>query len=225
MKKLGIVGHGKMGRMVESLAPEYGFRVCAIADLQGEPIDDRFSGLDVVIEFTEPEACLSNIREVASRGTNLVVGTTGWYEHLDEAIRLANEHEIGMVCSANFSIGIAIFRQLIRDAATLLKPFPEYHAFAFERHHSAKKDAPSGTLKMLVEEMQEAGYNRPIDVANSRVGHVPGTHEIGFDSQADTITLSHVARSREGFARGALHAARWMVGKRGVYEFSDTLLS
>ncbi len=221
--RLGIVGHGKMGRIVEGLAPEFGFEVAAIADAKGDPIGDLFDRLDVVIEFTEPDACIANIRELAARGANLVVGTTGWYEHLAEARGIVDHHRTGMVYGANFSVGVALFRQVVAEAASLFKDFPEYHAFAFERHHSAKKDAPSGTLQVLLESMREAGYVSDIDATSSRVGHVPGSHEIGFDSHADTVTLSHVARSREGFARGALHAARWIVGKRGFYEFSETL--
>jgi 4-hydroxy-tetrahydrodipicolinate reductase len=127
------------------------------------------------------------------------------------------------VWSPNYSVGVNVFFRLVAEAAKLLAAQPEYGAWAWEIHHDTKKDAPSGTMIKLVEEMKQAGYPRPIDVASNRAGRVPGTHEIGFDSSADTITLRHTARGREGFARGALQAAKWVVGKRGFFEFSETL--
>ena len=123
--------------------------------------------------------------------------------------------------SPNFSIGVNVFFRLVAEAARLLAAEPAYGAWAWEIHHAAKKDAPSGTLLKLVDEMKKAGYARNIDVGSNRAGTIPGTHEIGFDSGADTITLRHTARSREGFARGALKAAQWIVGKKGFYEFSE----
>jgi 4-hydroxy-tetrahydrodipicolinate reductase len=127
------------------------------------------------------------------------------------------------VWSANFSIGVNVFQRVVAEAARLLKDEAAYEAWAWEIHHSAKKDAPSGTLIKLVDAMREAGYANKIDQAASRVGAHPGTHEIGFDSAADTITLRHSARSREGFARGALKAAQWISGKKGFYEFREVL--
>ncbi|MEO7648942.1 MAG: dihydrodipicolinate reductase C-terminal domain-containing protein, partial [Bryobacteraceae bacterium] len=129
----------------------------------------------------------------------------------------------GLVWSPNFSVGVNAFFRLVSEAARLLANEAEYEAWAYEIHHSAKKDAPSGTLLKLVDEMKKAGYGRGIDVSSNRAGAHPGTHEIGFDSAADTITLRHVARSREGFARGALKAAHWLVGKKGFHEFGDVL--
>jgi 4-hydroxy-tetrahydrodipicolinate reductase len=127
-------------------------------------------------------------------------------------------HNIGLVWSPNFSIGVHLFSRLVAEAARLLAAEPDYGAWAWEIHHAAKKDAPSGTLLKLVDEMKKAGYTRPIDVSSNRAGTIPGTHEIGFDSGADTITLRHTARSREGFARGALRAARWVIGQKGFHE-------
>jgi 4-hydroxy-tetrahydrodipicolinate reductase len=128
-----------------------------------------------------------------------------------------------MVWSPNFSIGVNVFLRLVAEAARLLKDEPSYGAWGWEIHHSTKKDAPSGTLLKLVGEMKKAGYGRPIDASSNRAGAHPGTHEIGFDSAADTITLRHSARSREGFARGALKAAQWVVGKKGFFEFSEIM--
>jgi len=224
MPNLAIVGYGKMGRMVEQLAPEYGFSVALKRDpfLWPSPLTaEDFRAIDVAIDFTVPEAVRQNVEAIASFGVNLVIGTTGWLEHID-AVKLAVERQgTGLVWSPNFSIGVNAFFRLVAEAARLLAAQPEYGAWAWEIHHAAKKDAPSGTLLKLVDDMKKAGYARAIDVSSNRAGMVPGTHEIGFDSAADTITLRHAARSREGFARGALKAAQWIVGKKGFYEFGE----
>jgi 4-hydroxy-tetrahydrodipicolinate reductase len=146
-----------------------------------------------------------------------VVGTTGWQQSLDRVRAAVEAHGIGLVWSPNFSVGVKVFFQIVAEAAKLLANEPEYGAWAWEIHHSTKKDAPSGTLLKLVQEMQKAGYGGTIDVSSNRAGRHPGTHEIGFDSGADTITLRHTARSREGFARGALKAAQWLQGKKGLF--------
>ena len=150
-------------------------------------------------------------------------GTTGWAEHLEEVKSIVAKHNSALVWSPNFSIGVNVFARLVSEAARLLKNEKEYGAWAWEIHHITKKDAPSGTLIQLVEQMKAAGFERPVNCSSSRAGAHPGTHEIGFDSAADTITLRHTARSREGFARGALKAAQWIVGRKGFYEFSDVL--
>jgi len=221
--KLAIVGYGKMGRLIEQLAPEYGFSVHAHID-----IGDDFAqaaGADVAIEFTTPEAAVENIEKLAAMRVPAVVGTTGWLGHMSEIRKAIENAGSALVWSPNFSVGVNVFVSLAREAAQLLANEPGYGAWAWEIHHDTKKDAPSGTLLKLVEEMKAAGYHRNIDISSSRAGRHPGTHEIGFDSAADTITLRHSARSREGFARGALKAAQWIVGKQGVYEFSDVLFT
>ena len=167
----------------------------------------KAAGADVAIEFSTPHAALGNIEELAALGIPTVVGTTGWLEHMDR-VRAAVEKggaRPGLE-PANFSIGVNVFLRAVHEAARLLANEPEYGAWAWEIHHSTKKDAPSGTLIELVNEMKAAGYQRNIDVSSNRAGAHPGTHEIGFDSAADTITLRHTARSREGFARGALES-------------------
>jgi 4-hydroxy-tetrahydrodipicolinate reductase len=144
---------------------------------------------------------------------------------MDRVRSMVDRCGVGVVYSPNYSIGVNVFRRVVAEAARLLANQPEYGAWAWEVHHTAKKDAPSGTLLQLIEEMQRAGYSRRIDASSNRAGANPGTHEIGFDSQADTITLRHTARSREGFARGALKAAQWVIGKRGLHEFGDVIFS
>ncbi len=221
--KLAIIGYGKMGRMVGQLAPEYGFQSTVAIDIG----DDfaKAAGADAAIEFTTPEAALGNIEKLAAMKLPVVVGTTGWLPHIDRARAVVEKNGSALVWSPNFSVGVNVFLRVVREAAKLLADEKEYGAWAWEIHHDTKKDAPSGTMIKLVEEMKAAGYARNIDVSSNRAGRHPGTHEIGFDSAADTITLRHAARSREGFARGALKAAQWIVGKQGVFEFGDVLFS
>lgn len=224
MPNLAIVGYGKMGRLIEQIAPEYGFTVALKRDLEPLVAAD-FRGIDVAVDFTMPEAVRPNVETIAAFGVNLVIGTTGWLEHIDAVKRAVEKHGTGLVWSPNFSVGVNAFFRLVSEAARLLAAQPEYGAWAWEIHHSAKKDAPSGTLLKLVDDMQKSGYARPIDVGSNRAGTIPGTHEVGFDSSADTITLRHTARSREGFARGALKAAQWIIGKKGIHEFSEVLFT
>jgi 4-hydroxy-tetrahydrodipicolinate reductase len=218
--KLAIIGYGKMGKLIDQLAPEYGFEVTARRDVdRPEPI----AGADVAIEFSTPHAAIENIALAVEAGVPVVVGTTGWLDQLLQVKTLIQKHDGALVWSPNFSIGVNVFTHLVTEAARLLKDEAAYGAWAWEVHHITKKDAPSGTLLKLVDAMKTAGYQRGIDVSSNRAGAHPGTHEIGFDSAADTITLRHTARSREGFARGALKAAQWIVGRKGCFEFSEVL--
>jgi 4-hydroxy-tetrahydrodipicolinate reductase len=224
-RRLAIVGYGKMGRLVEQFAPEYGFDVALKLDefnnanYEGVTAE-KFRGIDVAVDFSIPAAVVRNVESISALGVNLVIGTTGWQDHMDAVRAVVERSGVGLVWSPNFSIGVNAFFRLVAEAARLLANEADYGAWAWEIHHSTKKDAPSGTLLKLVEEMNKAGYARPIDVSSNRAGKHPGTHEIGFDSGADTITLRHTARSREGFARGALKAAQWVVGKKGFFEFA-----
>jgi len=220
MPNLAIVGYGKMGRLIDQLAPEYGFTVSARVDVGRE---ESIAGADVAVEFSMPGSVVGNVTKVAALGIPIVVGTTGWGEHLEEVKAVIAKHDSALVWSPNFSVGVNIFTRLVAEAARLFQNEKEYGAWAWEIHHNTKKDAPSGTLLKLVNQMRAAGFERTIDASSSRAGAHPGTHEIGFDSAADTITLRHTARSREGFARGALKAAQWIIGRKGCYEFSDVL--
>ena len=224
---LALIGYGKMGRLLEQLAPQYGAAVTLKLDefnnaaFEGVTAEN-FRGVDVAIDFSIPDAAVENIERISALGVNIVVGTTGWLDRMDHVRAVVEKSGTGLVWSPNFSVGVNAFFRLVAEAARLLANEAEYEAWAYEIHHSAKKDAPSGTLLKLVDEMKSAGYGR-IDVSSNRAGAHPGTHEIGFDSAADTITLRHVARSREGFARGALKAAQWLAGKKGFHEFSDVI--
>lgn len=225
---LALVGHGKMNRLIEQLAPQHGFDVAAVLDSKSNPdglgirsLPAR--GVDVAIEFTGPESAPRNLQALAAAGVRTVCGTTGWYEHLDEIQNAVSAAGAALVYGSNFSVGVAVFKRVVSRAAELMKSESEYAAWGWEIHHSAKKDAPSGTMLALLKSMQQVGYSRHVDVAASRAGAHPGTHEVGWDSPADTIMLRHVARSRDGFANGALRAARWILNRRGVYTFDDVL--
>ncbi len=223
---LALIGYGKMGKLLEQLAPAQGAAVTLKLDefnnanFEGVT-PENFRGIDVAIDFSIPAAAVENIERISALGVNIVVGTTGWFERMDHVRRVIEKAGTGLVWSPNFSIGVNAFFRLVTEAAKLMANEPGYEAWAYEIHHSAKKDAPSGTLWKLIEEMKAAGYTRRIDSSSNRAGANPGAHEIGFDSAADTITLRHTARSREGFAQGALRAAKWLAGKNGFYEFSD----
>jgi len=224
MNKLAIIGYGKMGRMIDQLAPQFDFETIARVDMNDDIAPA--SQADAAIEFSTPEGAIANIEKLAEMRIPMVVGTTGWLKQMERASAAVDKHSALMVWSPNFSIGVNVFSRLVREAAHLLKDQPEYGAWAWEIHHHTKKDAPSGTLIKLIDEMKAGGFTRSIDASSSRAGAHPGTHEVGFDSAADTITLRHSARSREGFARGALKAAQWVVSNRdktGVFEFSDIL--
>jgi 4-hydroxy-tetrahydrodipicolinate reductase len=225
---LAIVGYGRMGRLIEQLAPAHGFEVRAKFDARNNPHGGALSyqtlrGIEVAVEFTTPDAAPENIRRLARLGVNSVIGTTGWFDHLPAVRETVTSSGTALVWAPNFSVGVNLFMQAVAHTAALFAKQADYEAWGWEIHHSAKKDAPSGTLKKLAEEMQANGYNRPVSLSSNRSGAHPGTHEIGFDCAADTVTLRHTARSREGFACGALRAARWVIGKKGLFEFREIL--
>jgi 4-hydroxy-tetrahydrodipicolinate reductase len=223
-----LVGHGKMGRMVEALAREYQCEVAGVIDPQspahgGGADDDRWRGVDVAVDFTSPDAVMANAPVLAKRGINLVIGTTGWTTHEPELQRIAADAGVGVVVAPNFSTGVVLFEAVAAYAARLFAPQDQFGAFLHEAHHAAKKDAPSGTALSLERAMKQAGFPRPIDVSSTRAGFIPGTHTIGFDGPAETLTVTHAARDRSAFAHGALTAARWVHGRRGWFTMKDVL--
>jgi 4-hydroxy-tetrahydrodipicolinate reductase len=225
---LAIIGYGKMGRSIEQLAPEYGLAVRLRLDSSSNAgaagiTADNFQSVDVAVDFSTATAVAQNVERLANLGINAVVGTTGWTQHLEHAKAAVRDGGVGLVWSPNYCVGVNVFMQLASEASRHLACHREYGAWAWEIHHAPKRDAPSGTLLRVVDEMKRADPSREISVSSNRAGAHPGTHEIGFDSAADTITIRHTARSREGFARGALLAARWVVGKHGWFEFRDVL--
>jgi 4-hydroxy-tetrahydrodipicolinate reductase len=226
--KIAIVGYGKMGRMIERVAAARGHEIVARFDVDNNIggaglTSDSLNGVDVAIEFSTPETAVQNIRRLAVLKIPVVVGTTGWYAHLDEVKRLVEENNASLVYGANFSIGMNLFFKIAGDAAALFSRYSEYDPFLIERHHKFKKDAPSGTALVIARLLRESYGERTPEAVAVRAGFIPGVHEVGFDSEADTITLTHTARSREGFAAGAVLAAEKIIGKRGVYEFPELL--
>jgi 4-hydroxy-tetrahydrodipicolinate reductase len=223
-----LVGHGKMGQLVGELSKQYGCDVAGVIDPVsplhgGGPDDDRWRGVDVAIDFSTGDSVMTNLPVLARRGINLVVGTTGWSAQESSLRQVVAEAGAGIVVAPNFSTGVVLFEAIVAQAAKLFAPQEEFGAFLHEAHHAAKKDAPSGTALLLKRAMEQAGFPRPIDVSSTRAGFIPGTHSVGFDGPAETITLSHTARDRTAFARGALTAAKWIQGKRGWYTMRDVL--
>jgi 4-hydroxy-tetrahydrodipicolinate reductase len=223
-----LVGYGKMGQLVGDLARQYDCAVAGIVDPLSSShmagIDDpRWGDVDVAIDFTSPDAVMTNVPVLARRGINVVLGTTGWQQHENELRAIVEAAGTGVVAAPNFSTGVVLFEALVERAAALFARQPEYGAWLHEAHHAMKKDAPSGTAVKLKRTMEQAGYDRPIDVAASRAGFIPGTHTIGFDGPSESITLTHTARDRGAFARGALTAARWVKRRRGWFTMQDVL--
>ena len=219
--KLLIVGYGKMGHLIDQMAQDLGMEVVGRVD-EGR---DEWTPADVAIDFTTADALVRNFPAYIERKLPVVIGTTGWSAYAPQFREQAERAELGVVASANFSIGVNIFQLVVTEAARLMRQQPQYGAWIHELHHAAKRDAPSGTALLLRDSMAEAGFGRGIDVSSSRAGTIPGTHTVGFDGPSDTIELTHAARDRRGFAGGALVAARWLQGRRGWFTMADVLRS
>jgi len=215
-----------MGKLIGRLAEERGHSVAVTvgeshAGLAAEELAETLKAADVAIDFTVADAVERNVRACMLAGVPIVVGTTGWDAQRQEIEKIVAGSNGSMVYGANFSIGVNLFFRIAEYAAELLARFPEYEAFIEERHHSQKKDSPSGTalkLKSVAESHVKIG-----EVAVTRAGNIPGTHRLGFDGPADQMLLEHTARNREGFAYGAIMAAEWIAGNRGVYDFSEVI--
>jgi 4-hydroxy-tetrahydrodipicolinate reductase len=253
---IAIIGYGKMGKMIEQIACESGHTIVAVADpvaagtsfLTGVPIRksiaeaENLDIADAAIEFTQPATAAANIKALAGKSIPTVAGTTGWYNQMDEVRRVVEAAGTALIWSSNFSIGVNLFYRIAWYAAKLADAFPQFDIGGFESHHNKKLDSPSGTAKTLVEgvlsrverkkkAVWETLDRRPdpdeLHFPSLRLGSVPGTHSLFFDSNADTIEISHTARNREGFASGALRAAEWLIGaenkRRGIFTVDDML--
>lgn len=233
--KVALIGYGKMGKAVETVLTKRGHEVCAVIDpKEGTAItlsEKALERADVCIDFSHPSIAMDNIRFVTQLQKPLVVGTTGWYDSMDEVEALVKKYQTGLLYSPNFSVGVQLFLKLVAEAALLFDPFAEYDVGGYEAHHSGKADIPSGTAQHIGKELlahmtrktrmvfgdeervDKAGNSKEIHFPSVRYGNVPGTHSVAFDSPADTITLTHTARSRESFAEGAVRAAEWLCGQ------------
>jgi 4-hydroxy-tetrahydrodipicolinate reductase len=225
--KIALIGFGAMGKRLRTLAGQKGHEIVVVVDdtdagLSAPDLADKLAGADVAIDFTVAGAVRRNVESCVLAGVPIVEGTTGWNGEKGEIERRVIDGGGAMVFGANFSIGVNLFYRIADHAAELIAKFPEYEAFIEEQHHSRKRDAPSGTALKLKELVAEH-ISTEFGVSSTRAGNIPGTHRVGFDGPADQILLEHTARSREGFAAGALLAAEWIVGKKGFYEFSEVM--
>jgi 4-hydroxy-tetrahydrodipicolinate reductase len=223
LRRLLLLGRGRMGRLVESLSGEYGFEVAGWVDRENAGRSAEWPPADVAVDFSTGSAVAANFPVLAKRGQPVVIGTTGWAAHEAAIRRDAEAHGIAVVAAPNFALGVSLFSAIVGRAAELMSHRPEFGAWLHELHHAAKRDAPSGTALALMETMVGSGYRAAIDVSSTRAGAIPGTHTIGFDGGGETITLTHTARDRSIFARGALEAARWVQGRRGWFTMEDVL--
>lgn len=218
-----IIGYGRMGKLVASLCPEYGLDVAGTVDIAEAGSPEKWPAAEVAIDFSVADAVSKNVRQLADRGVNVVIGTTGWSAQEQEVRRIVQDAGIGVVAAPNFALGVNLFVALTERAAELFGPQSAFGAWIHEAHHAAKRDAPSGTALLLESALKGRAYSRPIDVSSTRAGSIPGTHTVGFDAIGETITLTHTARDRSGFARGALEAARWVHGRKGWFSMKDVL--
>lgn len=222
--KIALIGYGKMGRLVEKAAPERGHLITAkIHPRHWRP--EEIENADICIDFSHPDCAVGNLKWAASMRKNFVMGTTGWTEHLDAVKQLVKDSGIGFLYAPNFSIGIALFLRIVEEAAKLIAPFEEYDCGGWECHHALKADSPSGTAQAILGRLTDIMKEKNPQFTSTRCGSFPGTHTLIFDSPADTITLSHQARSRDGFVQGALSAAEWLQGKSGFFTLQDMLKS
>lgn len=234
--KIVLFGYGKMGQLIEKLALKAGHEVVLIVD------ESNRAGLtaadlklaDVAIEFTTPEAAPANILLCADAGLPVVVGTTGWYAHFDEISSYVKQKGSALLPATNFSLGVNLFFAMTEKLGALMQPHVQYQARIEETHHVHKKDAPSGTAITTAERLLSTWKNalvwsldgavpNSLPVIAHRIDEVPGTHEVIFSNAIDEIRLTHTAFNREGFASGALFAAQWLYGKKGVFTMSDAL--
>ena len=218
--KIALIGFGKMGQEVNNLCKESEiFEVVSVSfKNKSEKLDIKsIEKADIAIDFTSKDIVLKNIEAIAKLGKNMVVGTTGWYENLDEVKKIVDKYQIGLIYAPNFSIGANIFIKMAEFSAKLFEKFPEYDVYGLEIHHKAKLDSPSGTALKIASKIKGLNFT------SIRAGRNPGFHEVVFDSQADGITLSHQAYNRVGFAKGALVSAEFIKNKKGIYTLEDVL--
>ena len=225
--KIALIGYGAMGKLIRTLAENKSHEIAVIIDesdanLSADELAEKLKGVEAAIDFSIVEAVKRNVEACLLAKVPLVEGTTGWNAEKDPIKTLVEAQNGAVVFGANFSVGVNLFYRITDFAAELFGKFEDYEAFIEEQHHSRKLDAPSGTALKL-KEVVAKHITKDFSVSSTRAGAIPGTHRVGFDGAADQITLEHLARSREGFASGAILAAEWIVGRKGFYEFTDVM--
>ena len=243
MTNIALIGYGKMGKILKTLAAEKGHTITAIIDPYAEGCykeitQEAISGADVCIDFTHPTVVVNNIKQIAALGKNMVIGTTGWYDQMDDVQQVVAANDVGLIWSGNFSIGVNALFAIVGYAAKIFNNLPDYDVLGHEFHHRHKADSPSGTATMLANILLENidGKQKPVyemldrkiepdelHFSSSRGGAIPGTHMVIFDSLVDTIEIKHTARGREGFASGALMAAEFIQNKTGFFNINDLM--
>jgi 4-hydroxy-tetrahydrodipicolinate reductase len=226
--RIAIIGNGRMARAIAQRAGELGDEVVCTLNSRTNPggsgiTAEAMRDAQVAFEFTTPDAVLPNLDRLTALRVPTVVGTTGWYDHLTEVRRWVEERGAALVYAANFAPGVHLFLRLAREAGRLFAPHEDFDANIVEVHHRAKRDAPSGTARVLRNAVRESDPGRDYPITSIRTGHVPGEHRLVYDATDETITLAHEVRSRHVFAAGALHAGRWIADRKGLYEFSQVL--
>jgi len=245
MINVGIIGYGKMGKLIHKLSKtNNNIDIISVIDPKCEDAqyseinEESLKNVDVCIEFTHPSMAMINAEKIAKLGKNIVMGTTGWYDKIDQMEKIAKDNNVGIIWSGNFSLGVNLFFKMIKNAAKIINSVEGYDTFGLEYHHNKKADSPSGTAnmigKILINELNNKKtlvYDKldreinpeELHIASVRGGSIPGTHIVGFDSTADTIELKHTARNREGFAMGSLTAAKWINEKKGIFNIDDMM--
>jgi 4-hydroxy-tetrahydrodipicolinate reductase len=226
--RIVIVGNGRMGRTVAALAGQRGHTIHSVVhageNAGGAALTPtRLAGADVAVEFTRPDAAPANLERLVEAGIPTVTGTTGWTAELPRIVQLVERRRGALLHAANFSAGVHLFLRAARDLAGWFAGHPEFDAFILEEHHAAKRDAPSGTARVLQDRLRRSDPARPFPITSVRAGAIPGVHSLSYDGPHETVSLSHVSRGREGFAAGALAAAEWLPAHPGVHTFEDML--
>jgi 4-hydroxy-tetrahydrodipicolinate reductase len=244
MVKIALIGYGKMGQLVQRFAVAKGHTISAVVDpnVGGDCLQEitaeALSGAEVCIDFSHPQSAVANIRQIAALGKNMVIGTTGWYNRMDEVKRIVEQYRVGLIWSGNFSLGVNALFRITGFAARIFNHLPDYDVLGHEFHHKGKADSPSGTAVMLgkiltdnldrkkhlvMDKLDRKIEPDEIQFSSTRGGSIPGTHLVMFDSPVDTIEIKHTARGREGFAAGAILAAEFIQGKTGFYSIDDLM--
>lgn len=224
--RIVLFGHGRMGRLVGLHAAEHGGEVVGVLTSRSTPAEwaeAAGAAADVVIDFATGEALQAHLDQLCGLAPTIVVGSTGWVGFEADARAIVARREVGAVVASNFSVGAYLMEAALQAVAAPVQQLEDYETFAHEAHHSRKRDAPSGTALLLIDALRRAGLHRPIDVSSTRAGHIPGTHTVGFDGPAETVTVTHTVRDRATFAHGALRAARWVQGRTGWFTMRDVL--